>query len=319
MPVTIAPALLRLLRSQETVVMLVRSPEPERPAASLAAAAARFDAPVFGPDAVPGGWLLMVDFGDGAPAARRNALERFAAGLEFDGEIVPPPEIGDRYLALDEFPVMARAMLRSPGQRIGMPPTAEVVTVALDWLHARQRPGDELLGVIVSTESRLSWASVRPMLDIVLRGNAGASVLTTDFAAAAAAVCFPSSHISGPTLTAAGAGWGAAEVADRMREQRDHIRRHAGVLGWAGVTAQVTRRGSVWLSDNTRYEAAQPRPLWYQVLTAEQVRQLGGPPEGAAELPDGRAELTIGEPEQWVPGHRDHRKVDRLARRVLKG
>ncbi|WP_306829591.1 hypothetical protein [Catenuloplanes nepalensis] len=299
-------------------MMLVRSPEPERLAAALPAAAAQLDVPVFGPDATPGGWLLMVDFGDGTPAARHDALVGFAAQLKVDGEILPAPEIGDRYLTLDGFPVMARAMLRSPGQTVGMPPTAEVVSAALDWLQSCRRPGDELLGLIVSMESPLSWPRVRPMLDMVLQGEAGASVLTTDFATAAAAVSFPSSHLSGPTLTAAGAGWGPAEVADRMRAQRDHIRRHAGVLGWAGVTAQGTRTGSVWLSDNGRYEAAQPRPLWYQMLTAEQVRHLGDPPKGATPLPGGRAEVTIGEPEQWVPGHRDNRTVERLARRILK-
>jgi hypothetical protein len=44
---------------------------------------------------------------------------------------------------------------------------------------------------------------------------------------------------------------------------------------------------------------------------------LRGLPPGAAELASGRFELTIGEPEQWVPGHRDHKAVRARARHIL--
>ena len=43
----------------------------------------------------------------------------------------------------------------------------------------------------------------------------------------------------------------------------------------------------------------------------------GGLPPGAAELASGRFELTIGEPEQWVPGHRDHKAIRARARHIL--
>jgi hypothetical protein len=59
-------------------------------------------------------------------------------------------------------------------------------------------------------------------------------------------------------------------------------------------------------------------PMWYQVLSGTQLARLGGPPPGAAELAGGRFELTIGEPEQWVPGHRDHDAIRARARYLLR-
>jgi hypothetical protein len=58
-------------------------------------------------------------------------------------------------------------------------------------------------------------------------------------------------------------------------------------------------------------------PMWYQVLSQAQLERLRGLPPGAAELASGRFELTIGEPEQWVPGHRDHKAVRARARHIL--
>ena len=42
----------------------------------------------------------------------------------------------------------------------------------------------------------------------------------------------------------------------------------------------------------------------------------GNRPAGAAELPGGRVEVTIGEPEQWLPGHPDRAAVENEARRI---
>lgn len=39
-------------------------------------------------------------------------------------------------------------------------------------------------------------------------------------------------------------------------------------------------------------------------------------PAGATELPGGRVEVTIGEPEQWLPGHPDRAAVGNEARRL---
>ena len=42
-----------------------------------------------------------------------------------------------------------------------------------------------------------------------------------------------------------------------------------------------------------------------------------GLPPGAAGLASDRFELTIGEPEQWVPGHPDHKAIRARARHIL--
>jgi hypothetical protein len=46
---------------------------------------------------------------------------------------------------------------------------------------------------------------------------------------------------------------------------------------------------------------------------------LGGAPSGARPLADGRVELTVGEAEQWVPGHPDRPGVLARARELLAG
>jgi len=48
-----------------------------------------------------------------------------------------------------------------------------------------------------------------------------------------------------------------------------------------------------------------PDVMWYTMLSSGHLQRLGGPPDGAVELPGGRVELTIGDPEQWIPGHPD--------------
>jgi hypothetical protein len=58
--------------------------------------------------------------------------------------------------------------------------------------------------------------------------------------------------------------------------------------------------------------------MWCQVLSAGHVERLGGPPTGARRLDGDRWELVVGEPEQWVPGHRDLARVREEARDLLR-
>ena len=58
-------------------------------------------------------------------------------------------------------------------------------------------------------------------------------------------------------------------------------------------------------------------PMWYRVLSRAQLERLRALPPGAVELAVGRSGLTIGEPEQWVPGHRDHDAIRARARHIL--
>jgi hypothetical protein len=58
---------------------------------------------------------------------------------------------------------------------------------------------------------------------------------------------------------------------------------------------------------------------WYQVLSDEQLRRAGGPPPGAARLPGGRFELTVGDASQWMPGSHARNLVEEEASRLLGG
>jgi hypothetical protein len=104
-----------------------------------------------------------------------------------------------------------------------------------------------------------------------------------------------------------------------MRDLRAIIRGVAADVDWAGVTAHTASRRApnVYVPKMTPDES-EADPMWYQVLSAAQLARLGGPPPGAAQLAPGRFELTIGEPEQWVPGQRDHDAIRARARYILR-
>jgi hypothetical protein len=82
------------------------------------------------------------------------------------------------------------------------------------------------------------------------------------------------------------------------------------------IAGEVLRKdGTRWRPTDREWEdddllAGADRPSY----VAEPVTVPGGQllvidyalPPGVVELASGRFELTIGEPEQWVPGHRDH-------------
>jgi hypothetical protein len=57
--------------------------------------------------------------------------------------------------------------------------------------------------------------------------------------------------------------------------------------------------------------------MWYQILSPARLTQLGGAPPGSVGLPGGRAELTVGEAEQWVPGHPDRDAIRAQAADLL--
>ena len=57
--------------------------------------------------------------------------------------------------------------------------------------------------------------------------------------------------------------------------------------------------------------------MWYQILSREQRGRLGGPPPSSVTLPGGRVELTVGEPEQWLPRHPDRLAISLQAARLL--
>ena len=90
-------------------------------------------------------------------------------------------------------------------------------------------------------------------------------------------------------------------------------------MGWAGVTSHTAmpHTQNVYRPGRAMQDEFGAGPMWYQVLSRTQLERLRGLPPGAAELASGRFELTIGEPEQWVPGHQDHKAIRARARHIL--
>jgi hypothetical protein len=219
---------------------------------------------------------------------------------------------------------MARAWLVGPQPEGGTgifpmlePALAEAGT---RWISAQARPGMQFRAVITGMETPVTAGALRQILDMLPHSGPQHTVtaVATDFATRAASVVFGDFLSTAVTLSAAGASWPATQVAAQMRAQREAIRDCASLpeLEWAAVTAEASN-DRMLMHDPWRPEYQTIGPVWYQILSPEQLRQAGGPPPGATELPGGRIELTIGEPEQWTPGQPGHDAVQQQARRIL--
>lgn len=344
MAVTVRRGLWRELRAQETVLLYVRSPQPDRLRTALPPAVAEVaaidagwqsvpglapgdkvgPAYVSAPIPVPDGWLLLVDFDSLPLPVRRAAVERMVARLDAtpgipDADVGPAPPLSDRYEAVFGFSPVARAPLLGRAGRPSDPPDrppSGLVGASLRWLRERGNGGPEPVALIMSTELPVSWPELPRLIDTAYPAAGLLTVISTDFATVQASVTYGAFHGAGAVLSMSRAAAQAADVAADMRSQRDMIRAHVTELAWAGVDLEAN--GQIIISPSTKeYDGAEPYPLWFQVLTAEQIRHLGGPPDGGVPLPDGRVELTVGDPDQWVPGHPDQEAVRDRARRLL--
>jgi hypothetical protein len=303
---------------------------------------------VSGPIPLPGGQLMMVDLGDTPPQQLRELPDQLGGQLSAAGvtqaTVDIPPRMGNRYRVIDAFAPAARAFLAPPVRRPYRDwnaPPVELLDAALTWL--RSQPGSaqaEPVGLIVSAETPLTWQAAAELGAAVLRSGPTASVtLVSDFVTTAAAAVVTSGFLDATpraALTAAGAGSTPGEVADRMRDQREMIRSYPEPLGWAAVTVDRDA-GRMRFCDweerpQDRPQGAAPRrfteqvsdllvpdAMWYQVLSAGHLERLGEPPPEAVPLREASYELTIGEPEQWLPGHPDRSALLDRGRALLAG
>jgi hypothetical protein len=152
------------------------------------------------------------------------------------------------------------------------------------------------------------------------------SLVATDFTSSAAGAFFGDLLGTAVTLSAAGANWTADQVATRMLAQRDIIRSRADAaeLEWAAVTAshdnsELLTGDQIGMDYQSGMEYQLLGLAWYQVLSEGQLYRAGGPPPGAARLPGGRFELTVGEPGQWIPGSPARGLVEEQVSRLLAG
>jgi hypothetical protein len=256
----------------------------------------------------------------GVPEATIGAAERF----------------GDRYAGLEEIGPAARAWLRGPpGRPLGdaprRPPTW-LLDLAAPWLHAQAPPGTTPVGLVISVELALDWPTLVPDLAPTLDSQTPVAAVATDFGAAVSAIAVGDAFrdtLPQASLTAAGRDWSGVELAARMTGLRDLIRAHAPALVWAGVTAERGARGlrsAAWTdpeSGPVRPDAAHlpdllmPDGMWCHVLSEGRLERLGGLPDSARWIADGRVELTVGAPEQWLPGHPDRPALQARARELL--
>jgi hypothetical protein len=369
MAISVEPAVATALE-RTTVILQVRSDDdPGRLTAAVRAAAtdiAALDAGwrhapgprpgdragpkyVSGPVPAPDGPLIMIDLGEDLTRELVASVPDLIAGRlreagVRDAVVSVPARIGDRYGIIRSFAPAARAWLCAPlarpfGDAPRRPPV-HLLEIAAQWLRGEvesgAEPGPELRGLIISVETPLTWQTLPAVAGAVLAADSGtpAVVVMSDFATSAAAVGVVGQFrntVPQATLSAAGAGWTAGDVAARMRRQREAIRVNAGELDWAGIIAEVDARDltsprchdrdvpSVRPPVDMLTDVLVPDAAWYQVLSAGHLRRLGGPPPGAVPLAADRVELTIGEPEQWLPGHPDRDAVRAQGRDLLAG
>jgi hypothetical protein len=341
--------LVRELAEWGTIYILVRSPaEPDRLFNALSAAAADIGdigywadepvpgdadsglweaAEVTGPIPVPGGGILQIHAGNTPPEMKIGDIPGLLAqSLELagitDASVGPAPVTGTRYEILRSLGPAVRTVLCGPPpapRGKGSVPSA-LTDAGVDWLHGESRDGWELRALLIAAEVPVTWETLRPVIDGGLAALPSVSVLATDFAAEAAAITVGECLGQAVAMTAARAGQSTAEIVSRMRRMRDTLRVQADrpELWLASVTVQPDSR-DLYRSVLTNWGEDFYHPAWYQILSPERLRRIGGPPPGAADLPGGRVELTVGEPEQWLPGHPDHDTVRRRAAELLAG
>jgi hypothetical protein len=321
--ITIQPGVTEMLRSERTeeaAILLVRGEPGQILATALRAAAADIEelgfehspGEVDDPVLVPGGYLLVVQFGaDTPPSARATVPGLLAQRMEqagiTDAEICEAPLAGARCKVPDSFTPIARAWLQgsedrwTQGTRPWLAP--RLIDAGAEWLRHEHRPGMELTALVGAVELPVLPETLSPVVSGILGSKDSTAVVASDFATAAASVVFGQFLGCGLALSAAGRDWDASDVTARMRQQREFIRQHAHLpeLVWAGVTAEPASFYFTMV-DLTRQDYPAIGPVWYQLLSRDQLQQLGQPPAGAVELPGGRVELTIGEPEEWIPG-----------------
>jgi hypothetical protein len=332
--ITIQPGVTEMLRSEqgETPLLLVRGEPGQTLATALRAAVPDiedlvpegFTAEVDGPVLVPGGYLLSAELGSATPESARATVPGLLArrmeqaGIT-DAEICLAPLARTRYNGThydvpDSVTPIARAWLQGNDDRWneGTRPWLEprLIDAGAEWLRHEYQAGTQLTVLVGGAAFPVLPETLPPVVSGILDTENYTAVLGSDFATAAASVVFGQFLGRGLALAAGWRDWDTSDVTARMRQQREFIRQHAQLpeLVWAGVTAEPASFYFA-MPDLTRQDYPAIGPVWYQLLSRDQLQQLGQPPAGAVELPSGRMELTMGEPEEWMPGERSRRKA----------
>jgi hypothetical protein len=272
---------------------------------------------VAGPVTIPGGQLLMIDYSSTPPrlcCETPGILARHlaTAGVR-DAQIDLAPTLSEqRYGIVGSLTPVARAGIRASlapypddGFLGGVPLASRLIDTATQWLRGQYHAGMELVDLIISTGVPVTWDNLRPVAESVLASRGVTTLIVSDLATRAAAAVLGAFGHTGISLGVAGPDPAPERVAGHMRGLRAVIRGIAADVGWAGVTAHAAMppTQNVYRPGRAMQDEFGAGPMWYQVLSRAQLERLRGLPPGATEVAPGRFELTIGEPEQWMPGH----------------
>jgi len=275
---------------------------------------------------LPDGPALTIDVGQ-MPDSVRDGLPARLVGLLADagvsaGEIVLPPNDMARYVGLQSRCGPRRGRCSGAGGR------GWQLAVAQEWLGSGavrglvlSTPVEVPAGALAVTLAPVLAAETTVILIAAASGaaDAGAGPIGASVVSAVAVEGLRRGELA---LMHAGPGWAAG-----MRRQRDLVRRFAGRVVWAGVTAEADAerllttgwRDPARPSAHRLADALVPDAMWFQILSPGHVDRLGGPPECAEDLGEGRYGLTVGEPEQWLPSHPDSAAVRAQGRALLAG
>jgi hypothetical protein len=283
---------------------------------------------VSAPIALPDGYLLMVHFG-GTPAELvRTVPDLIARRLDEadvgDATIGAAARMGDRHATVTGFAPAARAWLCGPRAVRSVRRRGSRQAGCSTWRSAGSpattRPGRRRSALVVSAELPLEWPTLTASLQPALNTQTPVVAVASDFATAATAIA-----VEGGLLdTAPAASLGSAgdrDLAADLASMRDLVVENAHDLVWAGAGMAVDARDAYAASTGLSEVAdvLVPDGMWFQLLSEGHLDRLGGPPEGAHPIGGGRVELTVGEPEQWLPGHPDRVAVVQRARTLLAG
>lgn len=334
MPIVVTARTAAALGPEATVVIAVRSPAD--PVVALRAAVARIartaadgDGPkhVSSPVPVPGGAVLMVDLGT-SDAGTRAAIpgilvDHLAEAGITEATVDVADRIGSRYATAESLGPAARAWIR-------WPLATRADSARPGWLWEATRRASAVRGdpatVIISVEIPLTWDDVPEVVGGALREGQPATVVAGDFTTSIAACALDHAYRLAPQAALTVAGPPTTDTATAMTSLRDALRSDPGTFAWAGIGATADARHFLipqWMPDDALTpvdllpETAVPDATWFQILSEGHLARLGGPPPGSRALDAGRVELTIGEPEQWLPDHPDHPALLARARRLL--
>ena len=271
----------------------------------------------------PEGPLLVVD-GPDLPAD--EIVEVVAGRVRQAGERhghVTTPATGGPLDALETVidAVVLRLFPRPNGVHGDLP--VDWLDVASDWalgdLHALDPVRVRVLGV----EFEVSAPDAVQVLQDCLAAGAWCDVVQGDLDDRLRTVSLTFGAL--PHLALAGGGPGAGDdgLVSRFELLRDAARELAGSVTWSCLTidrsfgtlatglTDLALPGGGWQEQGGAPPNAVaawlvdehvPDVYAHQVLSPGHIEQLGVVPEGGEALGDGRVELTVGEPKDWLPG-----------------